>query len=828
MKILTIELYGFKRFRLNQAKSFKMTLSEKIQLILGTNGSGKSSLMEELSPLPAVASNYSRDGYKIIEITHNKAHYRLGSYFSPSQRHSFIKNGIELNEGGTITIQKDLVRQEFGITNAIHDLMTGAEKFTNMSPARKREWFTLLGETDYDYSFAVFNRLRERYRDVQGALKLAKSRLVIETGKIISEKTEQELQHEIHELHRLLSILLENKEPNIAQRFDIQDKAGVLFSELDAISQTLLKLNFQKPSYTKALDINGIEFDIWDYQNQITATEKQIKNEVELHDQLEKSHRIIQKAGNDGLKDLDKKKEPLTQRKRAIRNKQKTGLIFSDPEAVLTLMDTIEPLLFNILPELPKNTEGNYSLSVISQEELLQKTIAQEKLDIENRHRRAVALRAHMEIHRKEGKTECPKCKHVWIRDFSEEEYQKTLKLIEELENKMSDIVKCERTSQERVKSVQEYMVRYREILRIMESTKMLSSFWDAIEDEGLLQKAPTQVLHRFGLLREDLLLEIKFKELVKEEGELDELAKALQKTEATNLEEVTKRIEVSSAKIGELTQQHFHYRKRLLELTQFLELARKTEAYAKQLKVLLDNVDAVRNEEIISIRNESLTFCIREFQSLLANKEKLVSEASLQKRIVEDLKDQIRRLSIEEEASKLLVKNLSPTDGLIAEGLYGFIRSFVRQMNVLIRKTWSYPFEIIPCGTNSDGGIELDYKFPMIVQSQDNPIPDVSKGSTGMMEMIDFAFKITAMKYLGLSNFPIYLDEWARTLDKQHKNNATEVIKNVMDQGNFSQLFLVSHDFNQYGAFGNIETCVLDGNNILVPADYNRHVEMA
>ena len=85
MRILSLELCGYRRMRLNQVKRFKITLKEAIQLILGTNGSGKSSLMEELSPLPAISNNYTKDGYKIIELTNNGHQYTLTSKFSPKQ-----------------------------------------------------------------------------------------------------------------------------------------------------------------------------------------------------------------------------------------------------------------------------------------------------------------------------------------------------------------------------------------------------------------------------------------------------------------------------------------------------------------------------------------------------------------------------------------------------------------------------------------------------------------------------------------------------------------------------------------------------------------------
>jgi ABC-type molybdenum transport system ATPase subunit/photorepair protein PhrA len=68
-------------------------------------------------------------------------------------------------------------------------------------------------------------------------------------------------------------------------------------------------------------------------------------------------------------------------------------------------------------------------------------------------------------------------------------------------------------------------------------------------------------------------------------------------------------------------------------------------------------------------------------------------------------------------------------------------------------------------------------------------------------------------------------LDEFAITLDKEHRTKATDAIKSMMDTQSFSQLFMISHYESMYGAFANAEICVLDSKNIVVPDIYNQHV---
>jgi hypothetical protein len=63
--------------------------------------------------------------------------------------------------------------------------------------------------------------------------------------------------------------------------------------------------------------------------------------------------------------------------------------------------------------------------------------------------------------------------------------------------------------------------------------------------------------------------------------------------------------------------------------------------------------------------------------------------------------------------------------------------------------------------------------------------------------------------------------------MDDAHRANATELIKLLMEQENFSQFFIVSHDHKQYGAFSNPEVCVVCPANVYIPEGMmiNQHV---
>ena len=64
MKIIKLTLHLYKRFDLLGADTLTYTPESPYQLILGKNGIGKSSLLNELSPLPCETTDLKENGYK--------------------------------------------------------------------------------------------------------------------------------------------------------------------------------------------------------------------------------------------------------------------------------------------------------------------------------------------------------------------------------------------------------------------------------------------------------------------------------------------------------------------------------------------------------------------------------------------------------------------------------------------------------------------------------------------------------------------------------------------------------------------------------------------
>ncbi len=152
MYIADIELHLAKRLLVRGIKNFKATFSSLYQIILGTNGSGKSYLLSELSPLPGIAKMFEKGGYKKITI-HDDGHIFVltNKFDSGSGVHSFVMDGVDLNENGTGTIQKELVAKYFkGLTPELFSVLTYRKfsRFTEMDTNKRRSYMMMLSGID--------------------------------------------------------------------------------------------------------------------------------------------------------------------------------------------------------------------------------------------------------------------------------------------------------------------------------------------------------------------------------------------------------------------------------------------------------------------------------------------------------------------------------------------------------------------------------------------------------------------------------------------------------------------------------------------------------
>ena len=98
MKLTYAYLKGCKRFTLSNISEIEAHFKSNVQVIVGSNGSGKSSFMQELCPIPSVRTDYLPGGRKELHIEHEGHLFIVGSDFgNRTSPHSFIMDDEQLS-----------------------------------------------------------------------------------------------------------------------------------------------------------------------------------------------------------------------------------------------------------------------------------------------------------------------------------------------------------------------------------------------------------------------------------------------------------------------------------------------------------------------------------------------------------------------------------------------------------------------------------------------------------------------------------------------------------------------------------------------------------
>lgn len=824
MKIISLELEGAIRLELSGIKNLKITPETSITAIIGSNGSGKSSLLHYLSPLPADKADFTKTGYKKIVLEKEGVKYILTSDFKDN-KHSFVieATGEELNVGGTQTMQNQLVQDYFNYNKNIHQLLTGKERFTLMPPAKRKEWFTLLCDTDYSYGLKVFGKAKDKQRDAQGAIKRMRQQIISLTNDQEEDQSDipnniLQLEEKIDTLRTIAPFKKEYSDPQF--EFNLKEKIKHTTIEIKDSNQDL------KLSKKKVLNRWMTEDTLEDLTTRkealyekLVKLKQQYASKVEEYTETENRLANMKLSSEEEFKEIRNKRDEL---------KQEIQEIIKTDESILSIdnalfqektyqdnrntIDTTLMSLFSIQsPHLSSQLVEETETLLNSKKQLLSESSF-----------RLVKINERLEAFKekeKETKISCPNCHHQFHPGLEPEKYNR---LKEILENETTNNVKL-------TEEVNELNDKLNQLNEDMNLVRQFSQLCKAYPE--LLGEIGTEVLKQKYYLSQPNYAQVKLQ---------DRMYKVSLKIKVDRLQEQVNELEKQLNSISSVDEKYYNETKEHLSKLETLsntlheEIQENLVIYKDILKAIEDITQFQKHRESLSNQLETYNALELELAEYLLYKSansvittyredvyrlsKKQSEIESKRQTIQLLEKQVDTLSNELRVWDAVLDALNPTDGLIAEGLLGYIKIFLARMNGLIASIWTYPLIIHPSKMSEESEAELSYRFPMTVGISDKPKNDVNQGSDGICEVIDLAFRMVAMKALGLKGYPLYLDEFGRTFDNKHRENALRLVECLSEEFIEDQIFMVSHSFMEYSVLNDVAFCVLSEDNIVLP----------
>ena len=804
---------------LNDIKSLEINLENPYQIIMGTNGSGKSSLLQELSPLPAIPTQYTKVGYKYISISHRGSQYILVSDFSTKHTHSYKKDGIELNESGTITIQRDLVLRDFNLNDQLFSLIIGKVKFTQMTPSKRREYITMMNDNNLDYAISVFKELATRTRDAQANIKYLQGRIAQSTTKLISITEDKTIDIRVKQLTDELTILMKYQSPHVKSSTIILSELKQIKKEVDLLSDQL-KNNKWSQTFTDHRSLEDYKKQVDSFKTNLQLESNTLDIKLKEYDKLNNILGTIELTDSKSLDELYQKQKDIKLKIDNLYSKINKYKLEHVVHQLYPVCQDIKVKLTYFLLELPINENRKYSRSNLNIVSVAIDDVRKEISSITNKINKHETTLAHM-IEARDSK--CPKCGYIWKEGVSEDVYKSIENQLGNYRVELTQYEKRLNSLLEYRQEIVEYSNSFSRLKELVNSYPGLSILVDDFIEDDRLYDFPKSLIADIDIFIKDININLELKEykdkliLIEDALSKSKLIKDSGISEVQfNLEKMYEEIQDQTSFIKELKRQLKLHEE---DLKKAIEYTNKVLMLDQSLKELKDKY----KEYISNLSQEYISKTIEEDQKILAVLTQKVHEQESLSSIIDDLKLSLSGIEDKYISYKRLCKAISPTDGLIATQLIAFIKCLTDQMNNIISEIYTYNMEIYPCGIES---IELNYKFPLHV-GHDIKATDVSDGSDGQREIIDFAFRLVAMMYMDYKDYPLYLDELGQNQDQLHLENTLRYIKMLMDSHSFEQLFMISHQAFGFGEFNGSDILVLNPNNITVPQRHNSHAHI-
>lgn len=854
MKILSLELYGFIPFSGVPIQKLKVDFTAPAQLIIGDNGSGKSSMLRELTPKPANSSFYTKGGYKKIVIEHNGHEYILTSDFSSKPgSHSFMIDGVEMNDSGNSGVQRELALKEFEYSDTIDDLSSFNMLLTKAKPADRKRILFELYPGNMSFVLDKHKQISTKIRSIRSGLKMLESMKAEVTDQMMSEDDLRELKQRREALtkkERSMSQFIRDLEREIGEmKENLPEATGRSPSELAQLMKSLVLEDVLTEEHEPNISPNNPENVKTRLDSEIGSLKASIDSKEELANNLTNQIRRYEEFEHRTVEEeLTAFKREISQLEDQIKN------IPYDPSVPSITGDQVDPLCNETVPAVEnacdefRSVQSDYPRARVWSERAVRKAEHRYRIwkneedtlkkSIEEHQNRLESLRKDLiNAERLKPSIRCdiPECElrkaNETRRTALKTEEKKFVDGINQYKKTLENVSKKRKKLEDNLYGAQALLTPTMNIYHILNANSESRRSW-LTEGKGWPCNTlddPYRIHNKYRIMAENSKARRDKEELEKQRDRIKEKVSSIQKSSLPASELVKDRLLECRKELKDIVKS-INACKRDIELksTVIKGLANTEKRRIEMIDAVKDYITARDREvilELIKFSSEALDRVDKERSEtvrLLSDlEEKERKQSSLKSRLNETIQPQIKKEKTVLTLCEKVENELSPKDGLPHRRMVGFINTLFGVINDIVQKVWGYGLEF----QQLDPGSPMDWKFPVIINDT-NTVPDCSFCSKGEQEILNMGWIFGLCKLLGIGKkVPIRPDEPDGGLSDGNRGRILSLVSTMIEDGHVEQLFLVDHHYSLFGAFTQSEILCLNPENIILPKDYNTHV---
>lgn len=786
-------------------KEIEWTPKSPIQLLIGSNGSGKSSIIREWSPLPMDGKSYGENGIKIVHWVKDDIRYELSSISkNGNPRHSFKSNGDELNKSGKITEQRELVEVILGYTDKLHDLFLSSanpkESFIQLSEEQRRQQLTYICTLDFSYVEELYKKVRMDNRDQKGIKKHLEEKLsdAIHRLEELKVTVPEDLNKQIEEL----SLEVSSLDGFIYRNLDLGLLKNKLNGEIDKLHGVKRSISSLKASYVPINGLSTLE-DIIAYKGALTANISSYDKEAsELSESI---YNLEEKLADLALGDItvEDLRNRLTLARNELKSLPKTEIQYSYHDKALNAITNWYTFCKDIDVEQVTDDE----IAMVNSGSLNE--LRFNKQNLINEHRNMSAHLQHLNEH--DNMIDCPNCNIRFPIDGIDKSADKENleRNLYKLGEAIKDINRKETNLVEITNRVQRFMGKVREVEQLVNGFMNIMPN-PRVSPRDVLSK-PHLVFGEYERVKRDIETDKKRNELLQEINKYNYALESLDGSVGL------------SDKLNSLKKQHKY-------LTS--ELAKARNHLVKTDNVL-HYINTLNEQQVILVNiQDSVNRYMEDFGKALISTDALDRVSKIQLKIgtmvkskqeldtltqqVDVIRTDLDKVNREHDITNSLLQVLSPSTGITVEYLHGFIVSFIDKINLILKELWTDTFIVKPCSIENG---KLSGTFP--VQIEDGLVSDLKFLSKSQKGVFEFAYMLTLRSYMNLNELPLFMDETGAEFDDSHHRKLIPYILTILQRNWAKQIILISHYHAMHGTLSNHDTVILHKDNIVVPSSY-------